>query len=190
MAWDNPSELVVGGSGEIYVAPVGTALPANESSALNAAFVGLGLCSEDGVTLTVTPDVQEFRSWQRREPVRRELQGREARVSFALQQFDEDSVPLAFGGGSISTVSSGHYRYDLPDPAAGIDERALVADIVDGSTTWRIVCPRGNVMEAVETQFNRGTLSQLPIAFGALVPNDNSPTAYVLSNSAAFAAGS
>jgi hypothetical protein len=46
------SEVRAGITGELYAAPVGTALPTDTSTALNAAFKGLGYFSEDGVTET------------------------------------------------------------------------------------------------------------------------------------------
>ena len=41
MSWNNSDELHVGITGQIYVAPLGTALPSDPTAALNAAFVGL-----------------------------------------------------------------------------------------------------------------------------------------------------
>jgi hypothetical protein len=190
--WDNPNELVVGNSGEIYVAPVGTAEPANESSALNSALFGLGYLDEDGVTFSVDPSVTDFGAWQSRSPVRRELTAQAVSLTFKLEQWNEETLRLAFGGGAVTTVSSGHYKYTLPAGGDALDERMMIADVVDGSEKFRFVLPRGNVSETVSVDFRRSALGVLAVTFRALAPSadPNGAPAYVLSNSSAFAAGS
>lgn len=190
MAWNDSSELTVASSGQVYVAPVGTALPTTPNGALNAAFVGLGYLTEDGVTLSVSPDIQEFMAWQSRQAVRRELTAQEIQLAFQLEQWNEETVPLAFGGGAVTSVSGG-YRYDFPLESDALDERALVIDADDGDRRTRFVFPRGNVTESVETQFVRSALAVLPITFKALQPADGSVACYGLfDDTVAFAPGS
>lgn len=190
MAWNDPNEIHVASNGQVYVAPVGTALPVSPTASLNAAFVGLGYCTVDGVTINVAPDIQEIMSWQSRQATRRQLMAQDVTATFTLQQFNEDTVPLAFGGGSVVLVSAGVYRFDLPTDGA-LDERAMIIDGVDGSVHMRIVLPRGNVTEAVEMKFARDSESQLPITFKALQPTDGSTAMRFYSDdSAAFVAGS
>jgi hypothetical protein len=187
--WNNANELIVAGDGQAYVAPSGTALPTNATGALNAAFVGLGYITEDGATVTVSPDIAEFMAWQSRSPVRREKTSVSVQIAFALMQWDEDSVPLAFGGGSVSGTA-GNYRYDLPRDDSALDERALILDAVDGATHYRWVFPRGNVTEAVEAQYQRANPASLPITFSALAGAGGASPGYFLTDSAAFAVGS
>lgn len=188
--WNNSDEITVASGGQVYVAPVGTALPTSPTANLNSAFVGLGFASEDGVTITVTPDITEFAAWQSRQSVRRELTAQELQASFSLLQWNEETVPLAFGGGSITAVSGG-YRYNFPSGSDSLDERAMIIDADDGDRRTRFVFPRGNVVESVESQFTRASMSMLPITFKALEPTDGAGAGYVLfSDDAAFAAGS
>ena len=49
--------------GAIYAAPVGTPLPTSTSEALDAAFKGLGYCSDDGLTNSTSLDVQKIKAW-------------------------------------------------------------------------------------------------------------------------------
>lgn len=191
MGWNDSTEIVVASNGQVYVAPVGTPLPADESVALNSAFVGLGYITEDGATISVSPEIQDYMAWQSRQPIRREMTAQEASVSFGLQQWNEDTVPLAFGGGSVVLVSAGHYRYNLPDETQALDERALILESNDGSKKMRWVFPRGTVTEAVETQYQRGATALLPITFKPLAPSAGGSPGYFLTNDAAsFAAGS
>ena len=191
MAWNDADELIVAGDGQVYVAAVGTALPTTgPTQALNAAFKGLGYHTEDGASISVDPDLFEVPAWQSRRAIRRDFQGQELTVSFTLLQWDEDTLPFAFGGGSIVDLGSGNYRYDFPEDSASLDERSLILDVVDGSKRFRFVFPRGNVTEGVESQFQRGAAAGLPISWKALAPTEGGSAGYVLMNSAAFAAGS
>lgn len=49
--------------GAIYRAPLGTALPTNATSALNAAFKCLGYVSSDGVTNSNSPESGDIKAW-------------------------------------------------------------------------------------------------------------------------------
>lgn len=190
MAWNDASEIVVAANGQVYVAPVGTTLPTTPTGTLNTAFVGLGYCTDDGVSLKVSQEISEINSWQSRQAVRRDLQAQEIQASFGLQQWNEDTVPLAFGGGAITALGGGGYRYDFPEEGDGLDEYAMVIDAVDGSIHQRFVFARGNAVEAVETNFKRGEAAILPITFKALEPTTGGGAAYLLTDSTAFVAGS
>ena len=49
--------------GAIYRAPLGTALPTDATTALNAAFKCLGYCGEDGLVNTNSPDSDSVKAW-------------------------------------------------------------------------------------------------------------------------------
>ena len=189
MAWNNADDLVVAGTGQVYVAPVGTALPTTPGATLNAAFVGLGYHTEDGVSISVEPTVEDYMAWQSKQPVRREFTAQDITITFALMQWDEDTVPLAFGGGVISSVSGG-YRYDFPADDDALDERSIVVDCVDGDELHRFVFQRGSVTDAVESTFARNAPATLPISFKVLAPTTGGSPGYYLTDSTAFAAGS
>jgi hypothetical protein len=163
-------ELVVASHGDLYVAPVGTALPSTATGTPNAAFYKVGLISEDGAALTVTPEVEEFSAWQRRQPVRRELVDQTQQIACALEQWNGETVKLAFGGGNVVETSPGEWRYDFPSGSDALDERSVVLDWQDGDRAFRAVFERASVMEAVETQLARSSLALLPITLSVLSP--------------------
>lgn len=187
---NDPQELVVASNGSIAVAPTSETLPTTVSGALAAGFVDLGLVSEDGVSLSVASDVTEFRAWQSRQAVRRELNAQEIQASFALEQWNSGSIKLAFGGGAITEPSPGTFRYDFPTEDDALDERAMVVDWADGDKSYRLVLSRGSVTDAVETSLARASLSMLPITFKALEPDGGGVAAYLLSDDLAFGTGS
>jgi hypothetical protein len=189
MAWNDAGEAIVAGSGQVYVAPVGTTLPTTAEATLNAAFEGLGFHTEDGVTVGNAPEITELRVWQARYPIRRQRDTENFTVSFSLVQWNEVSVPLAFGGGAVVTDGGSGYKYTPPAPDDAIVEKALVVDVVDGSTHGRFVVPRGNAVEAVEANFRRTELATLPITFSALESEGQSAWTFY-TDSTGFAAGS
>ncbi len=61
------STLVVAGKpktgGAIWTAPLGTTLPKDATTALDAAFKSLGYVSDDGLTNELTTDTEEIKAW-------------------------------------------------------------------------------------------------------------------------------
>jgi hypothetical protein len=186
--WNDSSETLVAVSGQVSVAPIGTALPTTTLGALNAAFVGLGFTTDDGVSFSVSRETTDIGAWQSFDPIRTLLTARAIQMTFSPQQWNENTVPLAFGGGSISG-STPNFKYTPPSPEEGLDERALVLDLVDGDVNTRLVFPRGIVIDSVETTFSKGATAVLPITFKALTPESGS-IFELYSNSPGFTAGS
>ena len=49
--------------GAVFCAPVGTVLPTDVTTALNAAFKSLGYCSDDGLTNSNSPESDTVKAW-------------------------------------------------------------------------------------------------------------------------------
>lgn len=190
MAWNDASQLIVAGSGQVYKAPVGTALPATSSASLNSAFEGLGYITTDGVAFSVEPEISEIEAWQERDPIRRNLMKQAKQFTFVLQQWNEENLPFAFGGGEIVDLGGGEYRYDFIENDASLDEYAIVVDLDDGSVNHRFAFHRGNVTDTVESNFTRDAEAGLPITFKILAPETGGAPGHYFTNSPAFAAGS
>lgn len=191
MPWQDPTETIIAGSGGVYVADLGAALPANESSALSpATWTGLGYHTEDGVSVSSSPNVTEHGAWQARRPIRIQRGADDFRVTFTLQQWNEVTVPLAFGGGEVVDLGSGHYRYNPPADDAALDEKAAVIDVIDGDTIGRFVIERAVAVEAVEASFNDESIAGLPITLRALEPQSGGDGWFFLTNADGFVTGS
>lgn len=180
-------EIKVLASGELYVAPVGTKLPTKPDEALDPAFIGLGLVTEDGVTFTNGKEVEDIRAWQKPNAVRRIVTGRSYTVATQLEQYNRENFALAFGGGDWSEPSAGVFRYDPPADADPLAEYAVVIDAADGDREDRAVIMRATVEGDVETQFTRTAAALLPITFSALTPDEAERPWYYVSNDEAFA---
>lgn len=191
--WNKPEELVVGSNGQMYFAPLGTPLPQlgdDPTDDLDDDFIGAGLLTEDGFTPLIGSEVTDFKSWQALDPTRRERTGQEKSIAFSMQQWNQDNVPFAFGGGDVQDHGGSIFSYVFPEGDEPLDERSLVCDAIDGDKHYRFIFARGNVTEQVESQFQRGSESLLPVTFKVLRPEDNGRSAYFLTDDPAFAAGS
>lgn len=185
----NSDQITVALSGHVSIAPYssGLALP-DDMGALDAAFKELGYTSEDGVTFTATPTVEDIRAWQKATPVRRIVTARDATIAFSLEQLNLDNWALAFGGGDWTVPSAGVFRYDPPADADPLAEYAVVVDFADGNRNSRIVLMRGTVNEAVETQLVRNNAAMLPVTVAGLTPDGQPAPWFFLSDDDAFAA--
>lgn len=186
---EDVTDIVVMPEGQLYVAPLGTTMPTDESGALDAAFQELGLVTEDGVAFRSGLTVERVRAWQRFEPVKTIPQSRDTQMQFALMQFNEITFPVAFGGGSVTEPTPGHFKYDVPDPEAGVAEYILVMDGQAGDNDYRFLLRRVTLADQVETAFSRNAPALLPLTFDVLGPESGASWTF-FTNDPAFEIGS
>lgn len=159
--------VVIAGSGAVHVAPVGTALPTDSTTALNSAFIDLGYINDDGATFRDEKTKEPITSWQTFYAIKYVVTDASAELEFVLQQWDKNTVPLAFGGGTVTAPTAGNFRYEPPDPE-DIDERALVLSWNYDSAVFRLVVPKVMVTSGVESQLTKAQAAELPITVGVV----------------------
>lgn len=189
MAYD-ADQILVGANGSIHVAPTGSTAPTDASSALDAAFIDLGAISDNGAAVQDAKTLQPIRIWQSFYPVRRLITERDFTITFALSEWSDATVELAFGGTVTEpdpTGAAGEYKLTPPSPET-VDERMLVLEWADGTKNYRLVIPSGMVQDAVNTQLVRTTNSELPITFG-VTGTDGSDPWYILTDDPAMNPG-
>ena len=174
----NASAIVVGASGDLYVAPTGTTLPTDSQEALDVGFLHTGIITEDGASLTSSRTVTSIGGWQSLDPYRRVKTAQDLTVGLALREWNKVTVPLAFGGGTItepdSTGNPGEFKYSPPAPADR-DPRALVLQWVDGTKDYRLVVPEVEVTDTVTSNLLRTGPADLPLVFGVNATDGSDP---------------
>lgn len=160
----NPANVVVGGTGAIFVAPEGTALPTT-LAALAAPWIDLGYTSDEGATFNIGREQEEVNAWQSDEPVRVLVTAEPKSVAFELLEFGSvDAVELALRGASIVAAAG---VATLTPPAAGSsDVRAMVIETEDEGYTWRFCYSRVALQGDVEWQLIKSDATRLPLEFG------------------------
>jgi hypothetical protein len=181
------SEVIVGNSGHVYVAPVGTALPAAEDTTLDTAFADLGYFSESGVTVTIGRQVAEVRAWQSYAPLRRIITSQATSFAFEMEQWNSDTAVLALGGGTVTEPTADHFMLTPPTPDDGPSQWALVLDVTDEAGTLRFVTAKVELEGDVSIAFTRNSAAVLPVTLTVL-DTGTSALFQLLTDDAAFAA--
>lgn len=177
----NADEVRVAGAGHVYVAPAGTALPTSPSAALSAAWTDLGYVTEDGVTFTFNRETTDLNAWQG-DKLRVLTTAEPAEVSFALMQSNDLTLPIVFGGGTVTEESSGVYKFT--PPASGTNtERALVVEFSDNTINYRYCISRVQISGEVSFTLTRGEALSYPLTFGIL---DDDPKYVILTDDSAW----
>lgn len=180
------SNIVIGGTGIVSVAPAGTTLPTTLTGALNAAFSPVGYITPDGVEFSDKRDIDGAQAWQsggRR--VRSWIKSRESKAALELMEWTGDNLILAFGGGTVTHAGSS-FKFTPPDEDDALAEYAVVADITDGSESYRILIASAVVENEIKTKFSGENAATLPIEFTVQDDGTNDPWV-VFSNNTAWA---
>lgn len=144
----------VGITGELYSAPTTTAAPTTSVSSLNAAFIGLGYVSEDGVTESYEDTVEDITAWQGARIVRSTTTESKATLACTLIETKGETLELFHKGSSVAVVSAGQWKIDVVSAAS--DPRSFVLDVLDGTKHLRIYVPNGEVTERGEIVYANG----------------------------------
>jgi hypothetical protein len=161
-----PTHVTVAGTGTVWVAPEGTAIPVDLTEPPSP-WLDAGYTSDDGVTITLSRDQEEINAWQATDPVRVLVTAEPKTVAFELLEFDRESIALAFRGGAWTGVDPGPYVY-TPPAAGASDVRAMIIDGFDGAYQFRFVYPRVQLQGDVETNLVRTDAVRLPLEFAVL----------------------
>jgi hypothetical protein len=179
-------EVRVAGAGHVYCAPAGTATP-DDLDALSSPWVDLGYVTTDGVTLKFDRTTENLDAWQGSK-IRILTTEEPKSVSFTLMQTNADVLQTAFGGGTVTSLGGGLYKFEPPDHGQN-DERVLCIEFVDGDVSYRYNLPRTQLEGGVEFNLQRTGATQYPLTFGVL-DNGDDPDWNIISDDPAFGAGS
>lgn len=184
----NANAIFIAGRAYMYLATVGATAPADVSTAMSASWRPVGLFTPDSLSFSTEPQFEEVSSHQSDFPVRRFQTGDSATVSVDLQEWNEDNLVAVFGGGSVTQVSAGLYKYEAPQLGAR-SEVAVVIEAVDGSKKYRWVFPRCLQVEGVDISLNKTQEARLPLRLAVLGGDATAPF-YFLTNDPAVNPGS
>lgn len=164
-------QLVIPGTGHVYVGDANETFPATISSAVTTSgasgFVELGYTTEAGVGFSFGRVTKEIKSWQSGYPLRRLITDTPTSVSFSLLQFTYASFRLAMGGGAFGDAGSSNYYYE-PPAADFVDERSIIIEASDGNYDYRWLFRRCVVSDTVDFNLMRTDPVAFPLKFDVL----------------------
>jgi hypothetical protein len=168
------ADVLVGSSGEVYVAPVGTTMPVHYEEDLDAAFARLGFLDRTGVTWR---DEKSFKSRKRRQSQRASdhiVTNFDTSFSFALMEWTVDALLTANSGGFSLPSLDHEYVFATTDAVRRI---AVVIDVLDAPRYKRFTIPDAIVTSSIESNFSRNNAALLPVTLSV---NQSAPNPWLL----------
>lgn len=148
MANDNNAANVSAGKpkigGAIYCAPVGTSLPTDATSSLDAAFKALGYVSEDGVTNDNSPESDNVKAWGGDTVLSLQTDRPDSFGFTLLEIMNENVLKVVYGDGNVLTDAQGDMT--VKATAEELVGKSFIIDmLLKGGRAKRIVIPNGTV---------------------------------------------
>lgn len=142
------SAVRVAVTGAVYIAPTGTTAPTDATTALDAAWKGVGYISEDGVKESNDTETEEIKAWQNSDIVRKTITKNETSYQFTMIETNAASLGLFYG----KTIATGDKQHVIGGATSG--KFAAVIDVIDGNNVVRRFVPQAEVTERGEVTFS------------------------------------
>lgn len=140
-------------SGAVYRAPIGTTLPTDATTALDAAFVSLGYVSEDGLSNNNELSVEATKAWGGNIVLRSLTEMNDEFSLTLIETKNEDVLKAVYGDDNVTVDASGNVTVNVvaedPEEAVWVFELAL-----RGGIARRIVIPDGAITSRDEITYN------------------------------------
>ncbi len=167
MAMLDPAEILLGvnnGPG-IYVAPEGTAPPADVNTAFATPWEALGYLSGDGATLASSTDSDTLTPWQSTSPVRTVITGKTLTLQFVMWQTTPTSMALYFD--IVKPAATPPLSFDVRSDQGG-QVYAIGLDLLDQDVVTRIIFGRAQLSDTGDVSFTRGDAVGWDVTLSAL----------------------
>lgn len=183
------TQVRVGLAGHFYWAPVGTATPATSAAAWTG-WTDAGFLDTSGPPAEehLNPTYKDFHGWGLLRPVRTNKTGETLEWVVRLIQSSGSITKLAHGGGTVSALGGGDFKYTLPI-ASTVDEHAFGLEVTDGAIIKRLLLPRGIVVSRQPIVFRNDEMEKTDLTIRALAPAGvgDGGWDYIVSNDPAMA---
>ena len=140
-------------SGAVYRAPIGTTLPTDATTALDAAFVSLGYVSEDGLSNNNELSVEATKAWGGNIVLRSLTEMNDEFSLTLIETKNADVLKAVYGDANVTVDASNNVTVNViaEDPV----ERVWVFELaLRGGRAKRIVVPDGAITSRDEITYN------------------------------------
>lgn len=157
-----------------YRAQLGSTLPTDVTSALDAAFVDHGWLGEDGIVMTINRDTTKHHSFGG-DVVKVTQDNYEQSLKFTLlQSGDEDVLRTVFGDDNVDTDGS---VITVDHGQAMLPRSAWVFEVIDGDQVRRIVVQEGQVTAVDDVTYVHTDMVAYSVTVDCFKPATGNPEA-------------
>jgi hypothetical protein len=160
----------------IAVADLGSTLPTDTTTELDAAFADLGWVNEDGVTNSVRRDVTRHKAWSG-QTVKTTMDNYEETLKFSLLESSVDVLQAVFGFDNVS-IDGTTVTVDHSDRM--LDRQSFVVSFADGDATGRIIVKEGLITELGDIKYDHKALTEYELTVDVYKPDDGSAAVTVI----------
>jgi len=138
--------------GAVYSAPLGTVLPVDAATVLDAAFKSLGYISEDGMTNENSPESENIKAWGGDTVANVQTSKEDAFTYTLIEATNVEVLKEIYGHDNVTgDLDTG---ITIKANSKELEEHCLIVDmILKGGNLKRIVIPSGKVSEIGEISY-------------------------------------
>lgn len=161
--------------GAIFVAPLGTALPTDATTALAETYVEVGYASGDGITNTRSIESEEIKAWGGDIVLRPQTSVTDEWKFTLIEALNENALKVVYGDDNVTgTLSEGITITSNSDEPT---EHVIVIDMLLKNAVKRIVLPQAKVSEVGDITYTDSDAIGYETTL-ACTPDDSGNTHY------------
>ena len=157
--------------GAIWRAAAGTTLPTDATTALDAAFKGLGYCSEDGLTNSNSPETTNIKAWGGDKVLNIQEEKTDTFQFTLIEVLNVEVLKAVYGTnnvtGALSTGITIEANADEPEEAVW-----AIDMVMNSNTVKRVVIPHGKISDIGDIEYTDSDAVGYEITITALPDTD------------------
>ena len=152
-------------SGYAYMAPAGTTLPTDATTALASDYQILGYISEDGITHSTTRDAAEIKDLNGDTVLSPQTGHSETFGATFIESLNTNVLKMVYGDDAV-TVDQGAITIEAD--GAELPASVFVFELIERDKAKRIVVPNGKITEVGDVVYNANDVVGYEVTINAL----------------------